>query len=59
VIGPSQQPELVEGLTAYLQAHPQARRALGLPRQASPSPDGPALEQISHTTVLVCVDLDD
>jgi hypothetical protein len=59
VIGPSQQPEFAEGLTAYLRAHPPARRALGLPRHTSPSPDGPALDQISDSTVLVRVDLDD
>jgi len=59
VIGPSQQPEFTEGLTAHLHAHPPARRALGPPRHASPSPVGPGLPQISASTVLVRVDLDD
>ncbi len=59
VIGPSQQPGFTEGLTAYLHAHPLARRALGPPRHASPSPAGPGLPQIRDSTVLVCVDLDD
>lgn len=44
------QPEFTEGLTAYLTAHPSARRALGLPSHASPSPASPALPQISDGT---------
>jgi hypothetical protein len=59
VICPIQEPEFVAGLTAYLHAHPRARRALGLPRHTSPSPDGHALDQITDSTVLVRVDLDD
>ena len=59
VIGPGQQLGFTEGLPAYLHAHSLARRALGPPRHASPSPAGPGLPQISDSTVLVCVDLDD
>ena len=57
VTGPGQ-PGFTEGLTAYLHAHPTARRALGPPGHPSPSPAGPGLPQISDSTVLVCVDLD-
>jgi hypothetical protein len=59
VIDPSRQPEFAEGLTAYLRAVPRARRALGLPKHASPSPSDSELRQISDSTVLVRVDLDD
>jgi F420H(2)-dependent quinone reductase len=59
VIDRSRQPEFAEGLTAYLRAVPQARRALGLPKQASPSPGDTEPRQISDSAVLVCVDLDD
>jgi hypothetical protein len=59
VIDPSRQPEFAEGLTAYLHAVHRARRALGLPKHASPSPSDSGLRQISDSTVLVRVDLDD
>ena len=59
VIDPSRQPEFAEGLTAYLRAVPRARRALGLPKHASPSLSDSELRQISDSTVLVRVDLDD
>ena len=59
VIDRSRQPEFAEGLTAYLRAVPQARRALGLPKQASPSPGDTEPRQISDSAVLVRVDLDD
>jgi hypothetical protein len=59
VIGPSQQPDFAEGLTTYLHAHPQARRALGLPRHISPNPAGTGPRQVGGSTVLVRVDLDD
>ena len=44
VTGPGQ-PGFTEGRTAYLHAHPTARRALGLPGHPSPSPAGPGLPQ--------------
>jgi hypothetical protein len=50
VISPIQEPEFVAGLTAYLHARPRARRALGLPRHTSPSPDGHTLDQITDST---------
>ncbi len=58
VIDQRRQPEFTEGLTAYLHAVPQARPALGLPKHASPSPAGTELRQITNSTVLVRVDLD-
>ncbi len=58
VTGPGE-PGFTEGLTAYLRAHPTARRTLGAPRHPSPSPVGPGLPQVSDSTVLVCADLDD
>jgi hypothetical protein len=59
VIDQSRQPEFADGLTAYLHAVPQARRTLGLPKHASPSPGDAELRQISDSAVLVRVDLDD
>jgi hypothetical protein len=59
VIDQRRQPEFAEGLTAYLHAVPQARRALGLPKHAPPSPADGQARQISDSTVLVRVDLDD
>jgi hypothetical protein len=59
VIDRSRQPEFAEGLTAYLRAVPRARRALGLPKHASPGPGETELRQISDSAVLVRVDLDD
>lgn len=59
VIDRSRQPEFADGLTAYLRAVPQARRALGLPKHASPSPGDTKLRQISDTAVLVRDDLND
>lgn len=59
VIDRSRQPEFAEGLTAYLRAVPQARRALGLPKHASPNPGETEFRQISDRAVLVRVDLDD
>jgi hypothetical protein len=59
VIDRSRQPEFAKGLTAYLRAVPQARRALGLPKQASPDPGDTEMRQISDSAVLVRVDLDD
>ena len=59
VIDRSQQPEFGEGLTVYLHAVPQARRAVGLPKRASPSTGDTDLRQISATTVLVHVELFD
>jgi hypothetical protein len=59
VLDRSRPPELAEGLTAYLHAVPQARRAIGLPKHASPSPGDAELRQISDSAVLVRVDLDD
>jgi F420H(2)-dependent quinone reductase len=59
VIDASRQPEFAEGLTVYLRAVPQATRALGLPKQASPSTGDTELRQISASAVLVRVDLDD
>jgi hypothetical protein len=58
VIDRGRQPEFTEGLTAYLHAVPPARRALGLPKHASLSPGDTELRQISDSTVLVRVDLD-
>jgi F420H(2)-dependent quinone reductase len=57
VIAPSQ-PGFAEGLTAYLRAHPPARRALGLPRHSSPSHGDTGPRQVSDSTVLVRVDFD-
>jgi hypothetical protein len=57
VIDP-RQTEFAEGLAAYLRAVPRARRALGLPKHASPGPGGTGLRQISDRAVLVRVDLD-
>jgi hypothetical protein len=59
VIDRRRQPEFAEGLTAYLRAVPHARRALGLPKHASPSPGDTELRQISDSAVLVRVDLGD
>jgi hypothetical protein len=59
VIDRGQQSEFATGLTAYLRAVPQARRALGLPRHAPPRPVGSDLRRVSDTAVLVRVDLDD
>ena len=58
VIDQSRQPEFADGLTIYVHAVPQARRALGLPKHPSPSTEGTELRQISDNTVLVRVDLD-
>jgi hypothetical protein len=58
VIDRTEQPEFAQGLTAYLHAIPQARRALGLPKHASLRPEDRELRQISASTVLVRVDLD-
>jgi hypothetical protein len=59
VIDASRQPEFAEGLTAYLRAVPQARRAFGLPKHVRPSLADTELRQISDSAVLVRVDLDD
>lgn len=59
VIDRSRQSEFAEGLTAYLRAGPRARRALGLPKHASPSTGDTELRQISDSAVLARVDLDD
>ena len=59
VIDRTRQPELAEGLAAYLRAVPQARRALGLPKHASPSPGDAEMRHIRNSAVLVRVDLDD
>lgn len=59
VIDASRQPEFAEGLTVYLRAVPQARRAFGLPKHASPSACDTELRQVSDSAVLVRVDLDD
>jgi F420H(2)-dependent quinone reductase len=59
VVDRSRPPEFAEGLSVYLRAVPQARRAFGLPKHASPSPGDTELRQISDTAVLVRVDLDD
>lgn len=57
VIDQKRQPELSDGLAAYLRAVPQARRALGLPKHAPPSPGDTEMRQISDSAVLVRVDL--
>jgi hypothetical protein len=59
VIDQRRQPEFAEGLAAYLRAVPQARRALGLSKHASPSSGDMEVPQISGSAVLVRVDLDD
>lgn len=59
VIDWSRPRDFAEGLTVYLRAVPQARRALGLPEQDSPAPSDIELRQISGSAVLVRVDLDD
>jgi hypothetical protein len=58
VLDQRRQPEFAEGLTAYLHAVPQARRALGLPKHASSRPADTEFRQTSNNTVLVRVDLD-
>jgi hypothetical protein len=59
VIDGTRQPEFAEGLAAYLRAVPQARRALGLTKHASPSSGDTEVRQIRDSAVLVRVDLDD
>ncbi len=58
MIDRTEQPEFAHGLTAYLHAMPQARRALGLSKHSSLEPGDTELRQISVSTVLVRVDLD-
>lgn len=57
VIDQTRQPEFAEGLTAYLRAVPQARRALGMAANASPGPVGTGAWQVPGSAVLVRVDL--
>lgn len=59
VIDQTRQPEFAEGLAAYLRSVPQARRALGLSKHASPSSADTEARQIPNNAVLVRVDLDD
>jgi hypothetical protein len=47
VIDGTRQPEFAEGLAAYLRAVPQARRALGLTKHASPSSGDTEVRQIA------------
>lgn len=58
VIDRSREQELAEGLAVYLHAVPQARRAIGLGKHASLSPDGAGLRQIRDSAVMIRVDLD-
>ena len=58
VLDQTREPELAEGVAAYLRGFPHARRALGAIRPTSAEPTIPAPHCTDQGTVLVRIDLD-